>query len=177
MEIIAGEGLSVFRAALIKPSAVSEAAIRIEDEEVGRAGGRICPRRLLGGVKEDREGKVGFDGHLAEFLRRIVGIGDGVVGADADRRDALGEEFQGQLGHLAAHMDDIGAVGTEENDERPLGAGQILQGALIPGDDIGQGEVGGEGSRGQEVVEVGGESGHDAILSRNVLPMQPELRS
>ena len=58
-------------------------------------------------------------------------------------------------------MDDIGAVGTEEDDERPLGAGQIPEGALVPGDDIGQGEVGGGGAGGQEVVEVGGESGHD----------------
>ena len=161
MEIIAGQGLSVFRAALVKPSAVSEAAIRIEDEEIGRAGGSVSPCRILGGVKENWEGKVGFEDHLAEFLRRIIGIGDGVVGADADRRDALGEEFQGQLGHLAAHMDDIRAVGAEENDERSLGAGQFSQGALIPGDDIGQGEVGGGGAGGQEVIEVGGESGHD----------------
>lgn len=126
---------------------IEEAAMGIVEEEVGGALGVVRLRDRLGFVVEERERKSMFDRHFAKFVRRVVGIGDRVVGADCNELDAFGLVLASEAENLLANMDNIRTMSANEHHKQRRGGRQGRERNHVSGDDIGEGKIGGRTSK------------------------------
>src|SRR5690625_1599188 len=75
--------------AAIEAAAVGQTVIRVEQEEVGRAGSPISTRYFLAFVEQVRETETDLSGLLAQFLGRVLRMAGDVIGRDGDNADTL----------------------------------------------------------------------------------------
>ena len=92
-----------------------------------------------------------FDRHFAKFVRRVVGIGDRVVGADCNELDAFGLVLASEAENLLANMDNIRTMSANEHHKQRRGGRQGRERNHVSGDDIGEGKIGGRTSKGDRV--------------------------
>ena len=127
---------AVARRALVETAVVSEPSIGIEDVEVGSALRIVCSGDQLRPVVEKRKREIVLDGHLAKFLRRVVGVGGEIVRTDRYEGDAFRLVMARDSQNLVTNVNHIRTVPADKHYHQCLGVGQLSERDRFSGDDV-----------------------------------------
>jgi len=148
----------------VQATAVLQAQLGIETEEVGRAHGAIGSGNGLALVEQVGEREVHFGGQLPHVVEGVFRVVGGIVGHDRDAADAQPGKFAAVAQDTRKHRLDIWTMIADEHDQqacRAAATGQAVGLAVDTGED----EI---RSRPAKVALRCGETDHDLRLFQSL---------